>query len=165
MDTIKLMTFIDRATGQAKALDDFVEDQRAVAGAVRGRDWPTLQKALERAVASAELVAMREAARHDAWSAFLDDIGEAPDATVFRASLALPLEYRSVLNDTYRALRLSALRARVENDALSGFVGEASSTLRQAIETLFPDRKGRMYGRSGKPQSVRSGALILDTAL
>jgi crotonobetainyl-CoA:carnitine CoA-transferase CaiB-like acyl-CoA transferase len=165
MDTNKLMAFIDRATEQSKALDDFVEDQRAVSGAVRARDWPRLQKALEKAVASAELVAMREAARHDAWADFLDDIGEAPDATVFRASLALPLDYRAVLNDTYRALRLSALRARIENDALSGFVGEASSTLRQAIETLFPDRKGRMYGKSGKPQSVRSGALILDTAL
>jgi len=165
MDTKKLLTFIDRATEQAKALDAFVDDQRAVAGAVRARDWPRLQKALEKAVNAAELVALRETVRHDAWAEFLDDIGEAPDATVFRASLALPLEYRSVLNDAYRALRLSALRARVENDALSGFVGEASSTLRQAIETLFPDRKGRMYGKSGKPQSVRSGALILDTAL
>lgn len=165
MDTKKLSDFISRAGEQASAFDSFVENQRAVAGAVRARDWQRLQAALDAAAASAERVSGSEAARREAWEALLGEIGEKPGATVYRASLSLPVEYRSELNDAYRALRMSALRARVENDALSGFVGEATATLRAAIETLFPERKGRIYGRSGRPQSAKGGALVLDTAL
>lgn len=165
MDAKKLTEFIARAGEQAAAFDAFVENQRAVAGAVRARDWQRLQAALDGAQASAALVASAEAARKAAWDEFLADIGERPGATVYRASLALPVDYRAALNDAYRVLRLSALRARVENDALSGFVGEAAASLRAAIETLFPDRKGRIYGRSGRPQSAKGGAMVLDTAL
>ncbi|PKL08377.1 MAG: hypothetical protein CVV51_09280 [Spirochaetae bacterium HGW-Spirochaetae-7] len=159
------MTFIQRAGEQARVLDSFVEEQRAVAGAVRSRDWPRLEQALERAAAAAESVSFAETSRAEAWAAFLDDLDQAPDTTVFRASLSLPVEYRSTLNDAYRALRFSAMRARIENDALSGFVGSAATTLRQAVETLFPDRKGRLYGKTGKPHHAVTGAMILDRAL
>ncbi|MBU0926861.1 MAG: hypothetical protein KKA67_03875 [Spirochaetes bacterium] len=165
MDTDRLMKFIGRTAYQVAALDAFVEEQRGVAGAVRARDWPRLEKALERAAAAAEAVSACEADRTESWHDFLAETGLPPDSTVFRASLSLPLEYRSALNDAYRALRLSAMRARIENDTLSGFVGSAASTLRQAMEALFPERKGRIYGKSGRAQHVGSGALILDTAL
>lgn len=165
MNIERLLTFIQRAGEQARSLDSFVEEQRAVAGAVRSRDWPRLEQALERAASVAESVSFAEASRAEAWAALLDDLGQAQDATVFRASLSLPVEYRSTLNDAYRGLRLSAMRARIENDALSGFVGSAAATLRQAVETLFPDRKGRMYGKTGKPHHAESGAMILDRAL
>ena len=165
MNIDRLMTFMELAGEQARALDSFVEEQRAVAGAVRSRDWPALEQALERASMAAETVAAAESRRAVSWAAFLDELGQPQDATVFRASLALPLEYRSTLNDAYRALRLSAMRARIENDALSGFVGDAAATLRQAMETLFPDRKGRIYGKTGRAQHAGTGAMILDTAL
>jgi hypothetical protein len=164
MDAKKLTVFMECAAEQAGALDGFVEDQRAVAGAVRSRDWQALEKALERASSSADAVTAAERRRADAWSNFLDDCGQPQDSTVFRASLALPIEYRSMLNDSYRALRLSAMRARIENEALSGFVGDAAVTLRQAMETLFPERKGHIYGKTGAARRADTGAMILDTA-
>jgi len=160
-----LMTFIARSGEQAAALDAFVLVQRTIAQAVRSRDWPALEKALERAAAVAETVSAAEALRADAWCDLLGETGLPCDATVFRASLSLPLEYRAMLNDAYRALRLSAMRARIENDALSGFVGSAASTLRLAMEAIFPERKGRMYGKTGRPHHADSAAMILDTAL
>ncbi|MBN2874129.1 MAG: hypothetical protein JXM71_03450 [Spirochaetales bacterium] len=165
MNIDKLTAFIERAENQIRALDGFVAEQRAVSGAVRARDWPGLEQALERATQAAEAVAEAEERRLEAWESFLHDLGQPLDSTIFRASLALPVEYRTMLNDSYRMLRLSAMRARIENEALSGFVGGAASTLRLAMETLFPERKGHIYGRSGRPNSAKAGALILDTAL
>ncbi len=165
MNIEALTTFIARVGEQIRALDAFVEDQRAVAGAVRARDWPALEKALERAGASAERVSSAEALRVAAWEGLVYDLGLPVDSSVFRASLALPLEFRSTLNEAYRTLRISAMRARIENDALSGFVGSAASTLREAMEAAFPERKGRIYGRTGLPRHAGSGAMILDTAL
>lgn len=165
MNIDSLMTFIERTGEQVVALDTFVEDQRAVAGAVRARNWPALERALERAAAAAERVSSTEKTRAEAWIAFLYDIGLPDESTVFRASLALPLEFRSTLNDAYRSLRLSAMRARIENDALSGFVGSAAETLREAMEALFPERKCRTYGKTGRTRHAETGAMILDTAL
>lgn len=165
MNIDTLMTFISRIGDQVAALEAFVDDQRAVAGAVRARDWPALEKSLERAAAAAESVSAAEALRARAWEAFLDETGLPVDSSVFRAALALPVEYRSTLNDAYRQLRLAAMRARIENDALSGFVGSAASTLRETMEALFPERKGRIYGKTGRPRHAAPGAMILDTAL
>lgn len=165
MNIDTLMTFIALSGEQAAALDAFVLVQRTIVQAVRARDWPALEKSLERASGAAEAVSVAEASRAEAWHRFLDDMQLPVDATVFRASLSLPLEYRTALNDAYRGLRLSAMRARIENEALSGFVGNAASTLRLAMEAIFPERKGHIYGKTGKPHHVSSGAMILDTAL
>ena len=165
MNIDTLMSFISRTSEQVAALEAFVDDQRAVAGAVRARDWPTLEKSLERAASAAESVSAAEELRANAWEAFIDETGLPVDSSVFRASLALPIEYRSTLNDAYRALRLTAMRARIENDALSGFVGSAAATLRETMEALFPERKGRIYGKTGRPHHAAPGAMILDTAL
>lgn len=165
MNIDTLMTFIALSGDQAAALDAFVLVQRTIVQAVRSRDWPALEKSLERAAGAAEAVSAAEALRSDAWHRFLDDMRLPVDSTVFRASLSLPLEYRTALNDAYRGLRLSAMRARIENEALSGFVGNAASTLRLAMEAIFPERKGRIYGKTGRPHHATSGAMILDTAL
>lgn len=164
MDTKKLLDFIEKAQDQAKALDAFVEEQRAVSVAVRSRDWPSLEKALQKAELAADGVAAAEDRRGEAWSGFLSSAGLPADATVFRASLAAPMEYRTLLTDVYRTLRLSAMRARIENESLSDFVGASASSLSLAVETLFPERRGRIYGRTGKPAKAAHGALVLDKA-
>ena len=43
--------------------------------------------------------------------------------------------------------------------------GQGASTQREAMEAAFPERKGRIYGRTGLPRHAGSGAMILDTAL
>ncbi|GAB1456678.1 hypothetical protein MASR2M48_19860 [Spirochaetota bacterium] len=91
MNIDSLMTFIERTGEQVAALDMFVEGQRDVAGAVRARNWPALENALERAAAAAENVSSTEQARSAAWLAFLYDMGLPDESTVFRASLALPV--------------------------------------------------------------------------
>jgi hypothetical protein len=165
MNMDSLQAFIEQAGNQAMVLDTFVDNQRAVAGAVRLRDWQALEKALERAAMSAEAISAAEAKRIEAWSDLIYELDLPHDSTVFRASLAIPLEERPKLTDAYRNLRMAAMRARIENEALSGFVGNAEATLRQAMESLFPDRKGKIYSKTGRPHHAGTGAMVLDTAL
>ena len=164
METDKLNAFIACAVEQTGALDVFVEEQRAVSTAVRSRDWPVLEKALEAAAGAATLVSQAEQRRKTAWENLTLSLDLPSDASVFRVSLSLPLEQRPTLPDAYRALRLAAMRARIETEALSGFVGEAASTLRHTMEALYPERKGHIYGRSGRPNTAATSALILNTA-
>lgn len=165
MNTKRLVTLVNLTNSQAAALDIFLECQREVSRAVRQRAWSCLELALEKAGAAADAVQSAEKDRMEAWYDFLCESGLPDNSSVFRASLSLPLELRASLNDAYRALRLSAMRARIENESLSAFVGSSAETLHKAIETVFPERKGRIYGKSGKTSHAGSSAMVLDTAL
>ncbi|HAE22873.1 MAG TPA: hypothetical protein DCG47_11190 [Spirochaetaceae bacterium] len=164
MDTNKLERFLNAATDLSSSLDAFVDEQRNVGKAVRAKDWAALEKALAQANGTSELVAFGEEERNQAWNELLAELGLPADSSVFRASLALPLAARASLTDSYRSLRLSAMRARIENDALGSFVGSSASILSKTIEELFPERKGRVYGKSGKPRALGSDALVLNAA-
>lgn len=164
MNTITLESFLDKTAALSVVLDRFVEEQRVVASAVRARNWLDLEESLKRSYATAEMATVAEQERVAAWETLVTDLGLPSDSSVFRVSLALPLAARSPLTDAYRLLRLSAMRARIENGALDSFVGTAESTLARTIEELFPGRKGRVYGKSGKTRAVGSDALVLDAA-
>ena len=164
METNGLADFLTKAAEQTEALDKFVEAQRTVAASVRARDWPKLEVSIKMAGAYATMVSAAEFGREEAWKALLAKLGLPADSSVFRVSLAVSMEYRSLLTDAYRALRLAAMRARIENEALSEFVGTSASTLNEAIEALYPERKGKIYGRTGRTRKNPAGAMILDAA-
>jgi hypothetical protein len=164
METNGLADFLTKAAEQTEALDKFVDAQRAVATSVRARDWPGLEVSIKRAGAYATMVSASEFGREEAWGVLLAKLGLPADSSVFRVSLAIPMEYRSLLTDAYRSLRLAAMRARIENEALSDFVGSSASTLNEALEALYPERKGKIYGRSGRTRKNPADAMILDAA-
>lgn len=164
METSALHTFISRADELRLALDRFVDEQRSVSGAVRVRDWQALERALDRASAASIMVTVAEDLRNAAWSGLLAELGLPADSSVFRVSLAVPLETRSLLTDAYRNLRLSAMRARIENQALDAFVGVEGSTLSKVIEELYPMRKGKIYGKTGKARAAAPESMVLNAA-
>jgi uncharacterized protein (DUF1684 family) len=164
METNGLADFMAKASEQTAVLNNFVEAQRMVSQAVRNRDWPGLELAIKRAGAWATMVAGAERARENSWQTLLAGLALPTDSSVFRVSLALPVEQRSMLTDTHRNLKLATMRARIENEALADFVGNSASTLSAAIEALYPERKVKIYGRSGKAQKDQAGAMVLNAA-
>ena len=164
METNGLAEFLAKTAEQTEALDNFVEAQRAVSASVRARDWPGLEVSIKTASAYATLVSSAESGREEAWLELLARLRLPVDSSVFRVSLSIPMEYRGILTDAYRTLRLAAMRARIENEALADFVGTSASTLNEAIEALYPERKGRIYGRTGRTRKNPAGAMILDAA-
>ena len=165
METTTLLRFMELAAYQAVALDRFVEAQRAVSGAVRARDWEGLAKAVERASARAADVNAVERDRRAAWEALVAEAGLTADASPYRASLAVPAEARMGFTDACRTLRLSVMRARIENESLAAFVDAQSSALSTVMEGLFPERKVKIYGKSGRTTAVESRPLVINAAL
>ncbi|HOX92142.1 MAG TPA: hypothetical protein PLC54_04410 [Spirochaetales bacterium] len=164
MDTAKLDAFISATATLRAALDRFVDEQRTVSQAVRVRKWAELEQAMAKAGRCAAQVSAAETGRDKAWYALLESLALPPGTTVARASMELPVELRASLSDAYRELRLSAMRARIENQALETFVGVEGSTLTRVIEELYPMRKGRIYGKSGKTKEASPVSMVLNTA-
>jgi hypothetical protein len=77
----------------------------------------------------------------------------------------VPEPERTQLTDLFRRLKLAAMRAKFENASAGDYAQGNRDLLRAVLEELFPEKKHRMYGRSGKPVQPDLDALLLNTAL
>ncbi len=163
--TIKIPALIQSILDETSALEKYLEERKVLSDSIRRRDWPALQDVLLRIEGIALLAEATERNRGAIWEEILAETGLPPDSSVYRVALGVPEPDRSVLSDAYRRLKIAALRARVENEALGEYVGETAVTLRTVVEELFPDQKGRMYGKSGRAVAAGPRPIVLDTAL
>lgn len=164
MNTDYLADFISAAQELKQTLDNFVDAQRLLSAAVRARDWIQLEAAMSKTEETAQAVNTAEGKRVKAWKALCKSLALPEDISVFRLSVMLPLESRPGLTETYRELRMAGMRARIENHALSNFVSVEGSALAAIMEELYPLRKGRIYGKSGKTRDASGESLLVNTA-
>ena len=62
----------------------------------------------------------------------------------------MPEPERGELTDLYRRLKLAAMRAKFENASAGDYAAGNRDLLRAVLEELFPEKKHRMYGKSGQ---------------
>ncbi len=163
--TTKIPALIRSVLDEAAALEKYLEERKVLSDAIRRRDWSALQDVLLRIEGIALLAEATERNRSALWEEILADNGLPSDSSVYRLALGVPEPERSMLSDAYRRLKVAALRARVENEALGEYVGETAGTIRSVVEELYPEQKGRIYGRSGYAVAAGARPIVLDTAL
>ena len=73
-----------------------------------------------------------------------------------------PDNERQILCDLYRQVKLAAARARFEAEALASYIGEARAIVSGLIEAAFPEKRGKIYGKSGAERNVKLGGIVLD---
>ncbi len=163
--TTKIPELIQSVLDEEAALEKYLEERKVLSDSIRRRDWPALQDVLLRIEGIALLAEATERNRSALWDEILAESGLPADSSVYRLALGVPEPERSMLSDSYRRLKVAALRARVENEALGEYVGETAGTIRSVVEELYPDQKGRLYGRTGRAVSAGARPIVLDTAL
>ena len=163
--TTKIPALIQSVQDETAALERYLKERKVLSDAIRRRDWPALQDVLLRIEGVALLAEATERKRSALWDEVLSETGLPHQSSVYRVALGVPEPERSLLSDTYRRLKIAALRARIENEALGEYVGETAGTIRSVVEELYPDQKGRIYGRSGRAVAAGARPIVLDTAL
>jgi hypothetical protein len=73
-------------------------------------------------------------------------------------------EKRSELTAIYRSLKLEALKLRMANETLIGYLSGAMSTLAGFFDAAFPDRGGRIYTKSGAAVFHDMRSMVLNRA-
>jgi hypothetical protein len=91
--------------------------------------------------------------------------GMDPEAGFYRLVLSLPPEGQREMTAKYRELKMAGLRVRINNENLLSYIAGIKATMAAFIESAFPDRKGRVYTRSGAvvPQDMR--CMVLNHSL
>jgi hypothetical protein len=142
----------------------YIAAQRSFTAAMRSRDWASLQSAVASLDALSGAIAEREGERAEAFELLrAQTCCEA--GGMYRLALLVSEPERSELTDLYRRLKLTAMRAKFENAAAGDYAASNRDLLRAVLEELFPEKKHRMYGRSGKAVLPGLDAVVLDRAL
>jgi hypothetical protein len=71
-------------------------------------------------------------------------------------------ELRNKLTGLYRNLKLEALKVRMSNETLLGYLAEARTMMAGFLEAVFPDRAGRLYTPQGTQASADMRSVVLN---
>jgi len=161
-DTVETLAAAMRA--EITCFEAYVAAERSFAGALRDRDWIALQTAMDLIDEIMRAVAAREGVRAEAFELLRSRLG-CEDESFYRVALRVEEPARSELTDLYRRLKLAAMRARFETAAANDYATSNRELLRAVLDELFPEKRGRIYGRTGQPVQPGLDALLLNTAL
>jgi len=151
-------------SAEVACFEAYVAAQRSFTTALRGRDWEALQTAIGIQDDLARAIAAKESLRAEAYERLRAQTG-CDAGGIYRVALLVPEPERSELTDLYRRLKLAAMRAKFENASAGDYATSNRELLRAVLEELFPEKKHRMYGKSGKAVQPELDALLLNTAL
>jgi hypothetical protein len=151
-------------SAEISCFEAYVAAQRSFTTAIRARDWTALQTAIGIQDEVARAIAFKEGERAEAFELLRAKTG-CDAGGMYQVALLVPEPGRSELTDLYRRLKLAAMRAKFENASAGDYAAANRNLLRAVLEELFPEKKHRMYGKSGKAIQPDLDALLLNTAL
>jgi hypothetical protein len=151
-------------SAEIACFEAYVAAQRSFSAAVKARDWTALQTAIGIQDELAHGIADKESERAEAFERLRAQTG-CDVGGLYRVALLVPEPERTELTDLYRRLKLAAMRAKFENASAGDYAAGNRDLLRAVLEELFPEKKHRMYGKSGKAVQPDLDALLLNTAL
>jgi hypothetical protein len=162
METVNALS--SAMSAEIACFEAYVAAQRSFTAAIKARDWGALQTAIGIQDDIARAIAAEEEKRAEAFE--LLRAQTACDAGgMYRVTLLVPEPERSRLTDLYRRLKLAAMRAKFENAQAGDYAAGNRDFMRTVLEELFPEKKHRIYGKSGKAVQPDLDALLLNTAL
>jgi len=151
-------------SAEIACFEAYLAAQRSFTEALVARDWTALQTAMGIQDELARAIAEKESERAEAFEMLRAQTG--CDASgMYRVALLVPEPERSELTDLYRRLKLAAMRAKFENASARDYAAGNRDLLHAVLEELFPEKKHKMYGRSGKTVQPEIDAVLLNTAL
>ncbi|MGO8692960.1 MAG: flagellar export chaperone FlgN [Rectinemataceae bacterium] len=161
-DTVR--TLIAAMSAEIACFEAYIASQRSFSSALKDRDWVSLQAAMSLLEDISRTLAERESVRAEAFELLRAELDCEGDG-LYRLALHVSEPHRTELTDLYRRLKISAMRAKFENASASDYAGDNRDLLRAILEELFPEKRGNIYGRSGKTVRPGMDSLVLNTAL
>ncbi|MDA8408848.1 MAG: hypothetical protein M0001_00490 [Treponema sp.] len=131
---------------------------------IEARDWMALQAAMASLDGCLAEIARLEECRAGAEALLRADIG-APGEGIPGLLFHVTEPARSQLSDLHRRLRVAAMRVRLENAAIGDYAKSSGELLGEVLRELFPDKKGKIYGPSGRAVEPGHDAILLNTAM
>jgi hypothetical protein len=145
------------------------ETQKMVRQAVMSRSWANFEQLMETMQGYGAEFGELERERMEIFAKLAEKTGKngviAGDTDFYALVFGLPPMERNILADLYRSLKFKTFKIRVENEAMARYLSEIGTIVSSFLEAAFPDRKGKLYSRSGAPLHADMRSMVLNQHL
>ncbi|MDR1306917.1 MAG: flagellar protein FlgN [Treponema sp.] len=133
--------------------------QVLIRDAVIKREWTNYEVLMETVGEIASRFEILDGER----AALFTVLTEGDDPESFYAYAArLPEREREELSALYRKLKMTTLQIKVSNDTLMEYLREAKSAVTGILETAYPDRRGKLYSRTGTERQADMRSVVVN---
>jgi hypothetical protein len=154
---------------EIELVERIFEAQKMVRGAVMGRSWADFEVLMETMRDYGAEFGELEQERGEIFTRLAERAGEngdtAGESGFYTLIARLPDMERAILASLYRNLKFKTFKIRIENDAMARYLNEIGVIVSSFLEAAFPDRKGKLYSRSGAPLHADMRSMVLNRQL
>ncbi len=150
---------------QGVLLDNLSREEARLQIAVLQKDWIALEACVREMKAIAQGIEECEQKRTESYRVLKAALGLKPDDSFYEVLSRLPIEDRQELAELYRRLRIGIVKVRSITDGIDAYVTATVGTMRDILDELFPERKGKIYSRSGTVSSADASSLVVNHRL
>jgi hypothetical protein len=166
MNVVQTTTIFKEALHlQGVLLDSLSREEARLQLAVLEKDWTALEEAVRTMRVIADDIEGCEMQRNDAYRVLKGTLGLKSEDSFYDVLSRLPLEERQELATLYRQLRVGIAKVRSITDGIDAYVTATVGTMRDILDELFPERKGKIYSRSGSVSMAETSSMVVNHRL
>ena len=152
--------------GESELLEKIAALQGQVKNAVINREWADFESLFGSLAAVGDEFKALDLERAEIFARLARELGlKGENVAFYRCVARLPQAERRELSALYRRIKLQTLEARLANESLAKHLGEIQTLVSGFLEAVFPDRKGRIYSRTGTRGSPDMLGMALNRSL
>jgi len=139
--------------------------QVLIRDAVINREWADYEALMESIGSVGQDFEILENRRIELFSRLADCAGADEKESFYQLAARLPETERNELTALYRRLKMETLQIRLANDTLMDYLRETKAAIQGALENAYPDRKGKIYTRTGAEREAEMKSVMLNRSL
>lgn len=147
---------------EVELLEDFAGDERRLQNAMMDREWGLLEELVSAMSEASEEILSVEQERHECFTRVQEEVGCDGDDGFYDVLAALGVDDRDELAEFYRRLKVAVMRVQALTGGIGTYVTSATSAIREVIDELYPQRKGRTYSHQGVHATPDDRAMVFD---
>jgi hypothetical protein len=147
---------------EVELLESFARDERKLQSAMVNRQWELLEGIVNEMSHASEQVLAVETERHECYTRLREELGCDPQDSFYDFAARLDLGERMEISELYRRLKVAVMRVQALTGGIGSYVTSATTAIRDVLDELYPQRKGRIYSRGGHHTAPDDRAMVVD---
>ncbi|MFP4373484.1 MAG: flagellar export chaperone FlgN [Spirochaetaceae bacterium] len=147
---------------EVELLEDFARQEQELQNAIVEREWDRLEGIVNEMTEASQSVLSVEQERHECYTRVRRDFDCPPNSSFYDFAAKLDLGDRMEISELYRRLKVAVMRVQALTGGIGSYITSATSAIRDVLDELYPQRKGRIYSRAGHHSVPDDRAMVVD---
>lgn len=150
---------------ELELMKEFSAQTEILRQCIAEKNWLKLEKNIESMNHISMEIDNCENLRNETYSRMKKKFGIGESVSFYMFTTKFKKDEQQILNDLYGQLKLEVIKIKTGMESLKKYIDSVSGTMEDFLSSLFPQRKGKIYGKDGHAEDLLHPPLILDKQL